>query len=206
MNNGTEKFIKTVGYLSGLYDFCNKKLFGGELEKPIITVQQDARNKASGWWSIKKVWHENTDDDGEHELNITAQSLSRPIGQIAATLLHEMCHQYATANNIQDCSRGNTYHNKLFKRIAETHGLIVECVPTIGWSKTDLTKDTETLIADFVKDNPESLIFREPTEKGQIVKSSNTRKYECPACGQSVRATKKVNIICADCSCVMVER
>lgn len=205
MKNGTEKYVSTVNYLAKLYDYCNKKLFNGELVKPVITVQLDERNKTHGWWSVKKVWKENAEDEGEHELNMTAQSLNRPIGQIAATLIHEMCHQYASVNNIQDCSRGNTYHNKLFKRIAETHGLTVECVPTIGWSKTDLTKDAETLITAFVKDNPDSLIYRTPVFKGQTVKTSSTRKYVCPCCNQSVRATKVVNIICADCDCAMVE-
>lgn len=205
MENGTEKYVSTVNYLAKLYDYCNEKLFDGELVKPVITVQRDERNKTNGWWSVKKTWFENAEDEGEHELNITAQQLNRPIGQIAATLIHEMSHQYASVNNMQDCSRGNTYHNKLFKKIAETHGLTVECMPTIGWSKTDLTKDTETLIAAFVKDNPESIIYRVPVFKGQTVKTSSTRKYVCPCCNQSVRATKQVNIKCMDCDCAMVE-
>ncbi len=205
MENGTKRYIETVEYLGKLYDYCNEKLFDGELTCPVITVQRDEHNKTNGWWSVKKVWHENAEDEGEHELNMTAQQLNRSIGQIAATMIHEMCHQYASINNMQDCSRGNTYHNKLFKRIAETHGLIVECVPTIGWSKTDLTKDTETLIAAFVKDNPDTLIYRAPVFKGQTVKTSSTRKYVCPKCQQSVRATKVVNIICADCDCAMIE-
>ncbi|MDE6398796.1 MAG: SprT-like domain-containing protein [Clostridiales bacterium] len=207
MKNGTEKYIDTVKYLGKLYDYCNEKLFDGELVKPVLTVQRDERNKTNGWWSVGKVWNENgkSVNEGEHELNMTAQSLNRPIGQIAAMLIHEMCHQYASVNNMQDCSRGNTYHNKLFKKIAEKHGLIVECVPTIGWSKTDLTKDTETLIAAFVKDNPESIIYRTPVFKGQTVKTSSTRKYVCPCCNQSVRATKQVNIKCMDCDCPMVE-
>lgn len=48
MTNGTEKYIGTVNYLSRLYDYCNAKLFDGELIKPVITVQRDERNKAFG--------------------------------------------------------------------------------------------------------------------------------------------------------------
>ena len=59
MENGTERYIGTVAYLEKLYDFINKHLFGGELVKPVITVQVDSRNKAYGWWSVNKVWHEN---------------------------------------------------------------------------------------------------------------------------------------------------
>lgn len=205
MKNGTEKYIDTVKYLGKLYDFVNEKLFGGELVKPVITVQRDERNKTNGWWSVKKVWKENDKDEGEHELNMTAQQLNRPIKEIAATLIHEMCHQYASANNMQDCSRGGTYHNKLFKTIAEKHGLTVECVQTIGWSHTELTDETAALIAKYVKDNPDSIIYRLPVVKGQTVKTSSTRKYICPVCGQSVRATKAVNIMCLDCNKPMVE-
>lgn len=205
MTNGTEKYIGTVAYLGKLYDYCNAKLFGGELTKPVITVQRDERNKTNGWWSVKKVWRENENDEGEHELNMTAQQLNRPIKEIAATMIHEMCHQYASVNNLQDCSRSGTYHNKLFKKIAETHGLTVECVKTIGWSHTELTPETAALIDEFVKDNPDSIIYRTPVFKGQTVKTSSTRKYKCPICGMSVRATKEVRIMCVDCDELMVE-
>ncbi len=210
MKNGTEKYIGTVEYLSRLYDYCNAKLFGGELVKPVITVQQDAKNKTNGWWSVGKVWKENAEDEGEHELNMTAQQLNRPLcatdrDSICSTLIHEMCHQYAQANNMQDTSRAGNYHNKLFKQIAEKHGLKVECVATIGWSHTILTDETVAIIAEFVKDNPDTVIYRTPVFKGQCVKTSSTRKYVCPCCGQSVRATKAVNIMCADCNEFMQE-
>lgn len=232
MKNGTEKYIGTVEYLSRLYDYCNAKLFGGELVKPVITVQQDAKNKTNGWWSVGKVWKwteripagvpvqsENGEyvsdsasviDCEEHELNMTAQQLNRPLcatdkDSICSTLIHEMCHQYAQVNNMQDTSRAGNYHNKLFKQIAEKHGLHVECVATIGWSHTTLTDDTAAIIAEFVKDNPDTVIYRIPVFKGQCVKTSSTRKYICPVCGQSVRATKAVNIMCADCNELMQE-
>lgn len=205
MTNGIEKYIETVKYLGKLYDYVNGALFNNELVKPVITVQTDEKNKAFGWWSVKRVWRENAEDEGEHELNISAQFLNRPVKEIAATLIHEMCHQFATINNLQDTSRGNTYHNKLFKKIAEAHGLKVECVKTIGWSHTALTEDSERLIAAFVAENHESIIYRVPVFKGGTVKTSSTRKYVCPVCGLSVRATKQVNIICADCDEPMQE-
>lgn len=205
MTNGTDKYIETVAYLGKLYDYVNAKLFNGELAKPVITIQRDERNKTNGWWSVGKVWFESSDDEGEHEINMTAHQLRRPIGEIAATLIHEMCHQFASANNMQDCSRSGQYHNKLFKKIAETHGLKVECLPQLGWSHTELTEETAAMINEFVADNPATIIYRLPVIKGQTVKTSSTRKYICPCCGQSVRATKVVNIICADCNAPMQE-
>lgn len=231
MKNGTERYVETVKYLAKLYDFCNENLFKGELQKPVITVQLDSRNKTNGWFSLSKVWKWQDKvsancadcdyDDREHcsdfvecfklvdcedyELNITAQQLNRPINEIAATMIHEMVHHYSKSHNIQDCSRSGTYHNKLFRRIAEMHGLNVERMPTIGWSHTTLTADTAKLIAVFVKDNPETPIYRSPVFKGQNVKSTSTRKYECPCCHNSVRATKQINLICGDCNEPMLE-
>lgn len=207
MINGTEKYIGTVNYLSRLYDYCNAKLFDGELTKPVITVQRDERNKAFGWWSKKKVWHESDENegDGSHELNIVAQELNRPIKEIAATMIHEMCHQYASVHNLQDTSRSGNYHNKVFKRIAEAHGLAVECVRLMGWSVTSLTLETSALITDFEQLNPPDIIYRLPVFKGESVKSSSTRKYVCPVCGTSVRATKEVHIQCVDCNQLMQE-
>lgn len=203
MKNGTDKYIATVAYLGKLYDYLNAELFGGELTKPVITIQRDERNKTNGWWSVAKVWRENADDDGEHELNMTAQQLHRPIGEIAATMIHEMCHQYAGVHEMQDTSRGGNYHNKLFKKIAETHGLTVASAPQIGWSVTALTDDTAARIAEFTAANPCDIIYRLPVMKGQTVKTSSTRKYICPVCGMSVRATKQVNIKCVDCDELM---
>lgn len=205
MLNGTDKYIETVAYLGKLYDHINAELFGGELVKPVITVQTDERNKTNGWWSQGKVWRENADDDGEHELNMTAQQLHRPINEIVATLIHEMCHQYATCHEMKDTSRSGNYHNKLFKKIAEEHGLKVECVAKIGWSHTTLTDETATMITEFTAANPPTVIYRIPVMKCQITKNTSTRKYICPICGQSVRATKRVNIMCMDCNAPMVE-
>ncbi len=227
MINGTDKYIDTIKYLERLYDYCNEKLFDNELGKPVITVQLDSKNRANGWFSMAKVWKwqdrvpancamcEDEDcprdgslyeycqeiiDNEAHEINITAQHLNRPINQIAATLIHEMCHYYATIHNLQDTSRSGSYHNKLFKGIAEKHGLSVSCVPTIGWSQTALTVETDKLIQNFLKDNPATLIYRTFTFQGGTVRCSSTRKYECPCCHNSVRATKEVNIQCADCN------
>ena len=205
MQNGTEKYIETVAYLGKLYDYANTELFGGELVKPVITVQTDERNKTNGWWSDGKVWKENGEDEGEHELNMTAQQLNRPINEVAATLIHEMCHQYATIHEMKDTSRSGNYHNKLFKKIAETHGLNVECVPKIGWSHTTLTDETAAKIAAFTAENPPTVIYRLPIMKSQITKNTSTRKYVCPVCGQSVRATKRVNTMCMDCNAPMAE-
>ena len=205
MTNGTKRYLETIKWLGDLYDYVNDKLFKNELERPVVTVQADEKNKAYGWFTLGRVWKENDEDEGQYEINMSAQFLNRPVTEVASTLIHEMCHHWAKENNIQDCSRAGTYHNKLFKKIAEEHGLKVENVEKIGWSKTSLTLETEGLLSHFFVDNPTPLIYRVPILEGSRVKTSSTRKYICPCCGNSVRATKSVNIMCLDCDEPMQE-
>ena len=205
MTNGTKRYLETVEWLGKLYDYVNDQLFNGELTRPVITVQTDDKNRAYGWFTTRKVWKENESDEGEYEINLSAQYLNRPVQEIASTLIHEICHHYAQVNNLQDTSRSGTYHNKLFKKIAETHGLHVENVQTIGWSKTSLTDETKELLDLFLHYHPANVIYRTAPVKGGRVKTSSTRKYICPCCGMSVRATKTVNIMCADCNEYMRE-
>lgn len=40
---------------------------------------------------------------------------------------------------------------------------------------------------------------------GTAPRTSSTRKYVCPCCGNSVRATKAINIACLDCNRQMLE-
>jgi len=133
-------------------------------------------------------------------------------------LLHEMCHLYCYENGIKDTSRGYTYHNKRFKAAAESHGLIVEHHDKYGWSITHPGDD----LLDFVLETglTDILIFcneysgisisgtgsHSPNGDSSIApKKSSSRKYICPCCKNSVRATKTVNIACLDCEIPMVE-
>lgn len=151
------------------------------------------------------------------EINIGAGTLSRPIENVCATLLHEMVHYFNYENGIQDTSRGGTYHNKRFKTEAEARGLIVAHSEKYGWSHTSPSDE----LLDFVLMNglTDILITRNEFSGFQITgtgthsgtftapprKPSSTRKYICPCCGMSVRATRTVRIACMDCSEQMIE-
>ena len=143
--------------------------------------------------------------------------MSRDIECVVATLLHEMVHYYNYVNGIQDCSRGNTYHNKRFKAAAEQRGLCVEHSDKYGWSHTSPSDELlqfclDNDLGDILINRNEFSGVRVPgtgihSGTGIAVppKKSSTRKYLCPCCGNSVRATKTVNIGCLDCGVQMIE-
>lgn len=204
----TIKTSRTAGYLEKIFRVLNAHYFSGELEEPIITIQSTPR--AYGHVTVAKAWHKQNGEQ-RHELNIGAGTLDRPIESVVSTLLHEMVHLYNLQNGIQDCSRGGMYHNKKFRDAAVARDLDISYDSRIGWS---ITQPTEALIdfiitegwSDIRMGRDEGFSSRGiggkaggQTGKPAIPKPSSTRKYICPCCRNSVRATKSVNLICGDC-------
>ena len=207
-------YNRVAGYLNKIFDLLNEEFFENELSRPTITIQSTPR--AYGHFSLREdTWVSKL--GGTHEINIGAGTLSRPIEEVVSTLLHEMVHYYNYERGVQDCSRGNTYHNRKFKEEAEHRGLLVEHSEKYGWSHTS----PSDLLLDFVLENDLSdiLINRNEfsgfqmggtgTHSGTPItptaKKSSSRKYICPCCGTSIRATKQVNIGCLDCGVPMIE-
>lgn len=206
------KNSRVCGYLERIYRQLNKDYFNNELEEPVITIQSTPR--AYGHVTCAKVWQ--VKDTARYELNLGAGTLDRPIEETVATMLHEMVHIYHLMHDIQDCSRGGTYHNKKFKTKAESVGLVIEHDPRIGFSITSPSDDLILYICnqgwtDVLMNREEQLRIPVSGIGGKSAggtvapkKPSSTRKYCCPCCDTSVRATKNVNIICGRCMQTMV--
>lgn len=207
-------YNRVAGYLNKVFDLLNAEYFENALSRPTITIQSTPR--AYGHFSLREdTWVSKL--GGTHEINIGAGTLSRPIEEVAATLLHEMVHYFNYQNGVQDCSRGNTYHNKRFKAAAEAHGLNVEHSDKYGWSHTSPSDSLldfilESGLTDILINRNEYSGFRvtgtgahSGTSVGTTPRTSSTRKYICPCCGMSVRATRTVRIACIDCDATMVE-
>ena len=209
-------YNRVAGYLNKMFDLLNQRFFENTLSRPTITIQSTP--KAYGHFSLRKdTWISKL--GGTHEINIGAGTLSRPIEEVAATLLHEMVHYYNHENGIQDCSRGNTYHNKKFKEAAEQRGLCISHSDKYGWSHTKPADELlefvlENDLTDILLNRNEATSFQiggTGTHSGGAVvigtkpRTSSTRKYVCTCCGMSVRATKVVRIACMDCDEQMVE-
>ena len=206
-------YNRVAGYLNKVFDLLNAEFFENALSRPTITIQSTP--KAYGHFSLREdTWISKL--GGTHEINIGAGTLSRPIEEVAATLLHEMVHYYNYEMGIQDCSRGNTYHNRRFREAAEARGLIVTHSDKYGWSHTS----PSDRLLEFIMNNDltDILINRNEYTGFRITgtgthsgagaalppKKSSTRKYICPCCGMSVRATRAVNVACMDCDMQLV--
>lgn len=162
-------YNRVAGYLNKVFDLLNAEFFENALSRPTITIQSTP--KAYGHFSLSEnTWISKL--GGTHEINIGAGTLARPIEEVCATMLHEMIHFYNYVNGIQDCSRGNTYHNRKFKQAAESRGLIVEHSEKYGFAHTSPTEElldfviknqltdilsTATKLLDFTQARPERI-------------------------------------------------
>lgn len=210
---------RAVGQLEKIYNTLNADFFEGALPVPIITVQ--SKPGTYGHCSVSKVWQRK--DGNTYELNIAAEVLNYPIEDTLDTMIHEMVHLYCRENGIKETSRGGKYHNGRFKAEAEKRGLECYQCGSYGWN----TRPTDRLIEyalekgwNEIKIGRNNLLpgirtggtgtSQSGTENnggtgGGEKRPSSTRKLVCPKCGQSVRATKTVNILCGDCMEKMVE-
>lgn len=203
----TDKMSRAIGQLEKMYNTINADIFQGELPIPIITVQ--SKPGTMGHTTVARIWRKK--DEQTFELNIAAEVLDYPIEETLDTLIHEMVHLYCREHDIKETSRNGVYHNKKFKEEAEKRGLTCYQTEKYGWNTTP----GDNLIEYAIEKGWNEIRigrgggFRLPPMPGnkrdKEGKKSSTRKYICPKCKQSIRATKTVNIICGDCMEKMIE-
>lgn len=212
------EYDRVVVYLDKISDYIRTELFDNNLSKPIITLQK--KTGTHGHFETLPMWKD-AEGNERYEININSETVTRPIENVVATLIHEYCHYYNQINGIQDCSRNGYYHNKKFKECAEKHMLRIEHDDRIGWS---ITYPTEELInwvishdlqdiklgrgINWMEVNGTMIPVNPKTgngNKGNKTKS-NMRKYTCN-CGTIIRATKDLNgtVECNKCHSTFVE-
>lgn len=205
-------YRRAVQYLQKIYNLINEEYFNGELEEITLTVQESVRSY--GHVSVSNTWF-TTDGKGMKELNISANYLRRPIDEVVVTMIHEASHIYNMMHDIKDTSNGYVYHNKNFKKTAEELGhLRIERHEKYGWTVSFATEETlDFCIRNGLEDiqigRQDSFSFGgftggtsgNPTPTRPTTrKPSSTRKYICPCCGTSFRATKDIRVMCMDCN------
>jgi len=212
------KMSRLNGQLEKMFRLINHDWFNDELPEAIITAVPTA--KAYAHYTPWDAWQTGT--GAKREINISTAYLDRPLENIVASLIHEMVHMYNDCiTHEQDTSRGGTYHNKHFKAAAEAHGLICHKSDKYGYS--DTSSELSDILLDWVLANeiPEIQLYRDEfyglrvatgakagnanTTQATPKAKSHSRKYTCPCCGNSARATKQINLVCGDCMVAMVE-
>lgn len=194
--------------LESLFDKLNEHFYSSELMTPVISISPNRVGGVYGWCTSWKAWRDRADDDsteqiteGYYEINICAEYLARPFEQIAETMLHEMVHLYNLSQNIRDTGSNGKYHNKIFRDVAESHGLLTARDKRYGWCYTQLTDESEMFIKSL--NGADFQLYRYSPSTSR--RKQTYRRYVCPKCGTIVRATKVVRILCGYCYMVFRE-
>lgn len=96
----TVKTSRAAGQLEKMFRELNKHYFAGKLPEPIISLKKTP--SAYGHITCSKVWQ--AGGENKYEINISSATLDRPIEETAATLLHEMVHEYCMETSIHQLS------------------------------------------------------------------------------------------------------
>lgn len=218
----TTKMSRAVCQLEKMYNVINADLFDNVLPVPIITCNN--KKGSYGHCTNWKKWSVNYESNHSYELNINPAFFYEGIECVLDTMIHEMIHVYCRVKDIKETSRNGVYHNKKFKELAEQKHLKVFYNEKCGYNTTHIGNDELTEYAlekgfnDIkINDGDKNISNIDlPTliqfgSLGSALTSvngrrpSSTRKYKCPCCGNSVRATKEVRILCMDCGVQMIK-
>lgn len=192
------KMSETISALETIFDKLNAIYFEGKLPKPVITIQTTP--KAYGHCSTKKIWKSET--EAMYEINLGAEYINRPKEQTCATLLHEMVHLHCNENEIADTCQNGRYHNKAFKAECEARDLAVEYDRANGHAHTSPTEAFKAKLASAGIDLQVRFARIPPKAKAKAEREK-AHKYVCPICGQEVRTTSELSLICGVCEVPM---
>lgn len=209
-----------IDALETSFDWLNNRFYDGALPRPVITMSE-GKDRYRGWFyagtkenpNAGKIWHTNDGSQSANELCVCSDSLNRSFEEIVDTLCHEMVHCFNDMEHVQDCARSGSRHNKKFKEAAEAHGMKwnppVEGdeasqadYKRVGYSRVSLKDDVKDEVYEALEGLKNALtIYRDTTCNGKKKPSKKSRvfKYVCPCCGNSVRATKELAVMCGDC-------
>ncbi len=193
-----------INELHKVYARANTVLFNNELPSDIvINIQSRGKRKAYGWMYTQPIWETGEESNELFEIGIASETLKRDYFETITTLIHEMVHVWNVLKDIQDTSRGNTYHNKKFLASCEAHGLeYIHEQPDsrIGYSAVTLKPETVNKIKFWgINKDAFSVSRKDMNGTGKAKKKSNIIKWEC-GCGDIVRTSKDgLNAICGKC-------
>lgn len=165
--------------------------------RPVVLIQSRGRKEGTLGWHWPERWQ--AGDTIFTEIVITAESLNRPVEEIAETMVHEMVHHANALAGIADVSSNGVYHNRAFRDLAVATGLTVERQGNRGLAATALTDQLrEHIAAEWDLDAAAFALFRR-TEEKTIASKGKQRLWKC-GCGFSVRvAVDYFSAVCNDC-------
>lgn len=176
--------------LQYMFSVFNDKFFEGKLEMPLFRLQNSG---ITGSFNNNAVLV--CDGKYSHEIIIPVALLNDRIDVLTECLLHNMIHYYDFLYGLNLSSNNDSYHNKKFKNIAENCLLRCKYNKIHGWCT-----ETSNEFMDFCERYGFKKTWNTRYIKYVGAENAHHKKYVCPMCHNSFRATKLINAVCADCN------
>lgn len=184
--------------LPGLTEACQDNL---------LLADGHTTRRVRGYFA-ENIWRYG--DRSVHELFLNADRRhARPwvsrAEDLFITLLHEACHVWAQANDIQDTSRQGRWHNRKFGEIARKIGLVAEPDTRIGHTTPRLTSWARAEYTDLLSELEAGLVLaREPERPRREPGAGNGGQSQSDASpGAEASSTPYVS---ASCRCQLGRR
>lgn len=187
--------------LEKLFTIFNKKFFENKLETPMIVIAPSGKKRIMGYMTTNRVWKKINEEDGKgyYELCICAENVSTSFYELCDTMIHEMVHMQNIILEQKDCS-GSYYHNKVFKNLAESLGLLVKHDARYGWGFTELSDELKQYV-DTLDINKNVFDFNRLRLNSIKVKAPKQYTYTCPICKEKIKSiNEKLYVMCCRCS------
>lgn len=132
-----------------------------------------------------------------HEIMVSANYFTRGARAILGTLLHETAHSIDNQAGIRGVT-GDGYHNKEFKKTAESLGLTITQAKGIGWSVTEVSDECAARWAEELAKIEAALALVADAEQGKksAGRNKNLTAARC-GCGGVIRLSASVLEKCA---------
>lgn len=194
----------TLNEIYRIFEKLNAKYFENKLPHPIFTIEPTGRKRVLGWCTVSKEWKAVDKElkEEQHEINICADHLQSDILLICETIQHELVHYYNVINDIQDCRKTGSYHNKKFKDKAEKVGLICdEKDRRLGYGITSPSPEFKKFVEEEVKPDKNMIMYFKPKVLKLVkIPKKILFKYSCPTCELTAKAKKGSKIVCQKCN------
>ena len=195
---------RTYTRLDTAYGHFNRKLFGGQLPRCLITMQR--HKGAYGYFSGNRFASLGHPEEVTDEIALNpAYFASQTPTAILSTLVHEMAHLWQHHFG-KPGRRG--YHNKEWAAKMRQIGLIPSDTGQPGG------KETGEKVSDYIEEGGRfdkacaaflatkaAILYldRAGDGRGRRRKAASKTKYTCPACGLNAWGKPEISLICGNC-------
>ena len=231
VKTSTELYAK----IQTVIDELDKNFFSGKGKQPIpelvFAVNNQVRSCVTAFVSPDSLYDKKNNKKLQY-MGINPKHLDRDVGEILATICHELCHLYEVAyihiprgryhtkqwaDLMADCGLEPKYLNKSRTAVSETiieGGIFEQFIKDFKekynedyFNIVEYSQSVEhrTKVALGIEDSDEDTPKADNADKPIKVYNRNKVKYTCPNCQSKVWGKAGLHIECTDCTCAFEE-